>query len=52
MEQEKCSSISEEGNNLNHCEDFPVTYCPKCKTFYVLDSEGIRTQITFSQNQY
>ena len=27
------------------CEDLPVTYCPKCKSFFILDKEGNREEI-------
>ncbi len=27
------------------CEDFPITYCKKCGSFYVLDKEGDREEI-------
>ncbi len=31
--------------NICDCEDFPVTYCKLCKSFFVLDKEGNRTEL-------
>ena len=31
--------------NICECKDLPITFCPKCETFYVLDKEGNRTEI-------
>ena len=44
MENE-CSKENEDGTVSNFCEDMPVTFCPKCRTFYMLDKEGNREEI-------
>ena len=35
-----CSYENKEGTIINTCEDLPVTYCKKCKTFYVVTKLG------------
>lgn len=27
------------------CEDYPITYCKKCGSFFLLDRDGNRTQL-------
>lgn len=41
-----CSFVDAIGRELNTCDDMPVTYCKKCKKFYVLDREGNREEIS------
>ena len=45
LQEDVCSYISEAGFNINDCEDMPITFCKKCKKFYVLDKEGNREEI-------
>lgn len=48
-----CSYPDALGRTLNDCEDFPVTYCRKCKRFYVLLPDGSREEImTNTEEEY
>ena len=40
-DKEICTNEKEE----NTCEDLPVTYCQKCRTFYVVLEDGTRVEI-------
>ena len=31
--------------NICECEDRPITFCPKCKTFYYKQKNGDRVEI-------
>lgn len=46
-----CSYINALGQTINNCEDLPVTYCKKCKRFYVLDKEGNREEISIPEEK-
>ena len=45
MEKNKCSYTNKEGLNINNCNDLPVTYCEKCRTFYIVLEDGSREEI-------
>lgn len=51
MKENDCSYKKKDGYTSSTCQDMPVTFCPKCKRFYVLDRQGGRTEISIHSNE-
>ncbi len=51
MENKEICTSEVEGEEVNLCEDYPITYCRKCERFYVLDGEGNREQVNLQLKQ-
>jgi len=46
VKRKVCGYTNKKGKEINSCEDMPITYCKKCGTFYVLDEDGNREEVS------
>ena len=48
-----CSYPNALGQTLNNCKDLPITYCMKCRRFYVVLEDGSKEEfMTNTEKEY